>query len=379
MGTKFRLGVILAVIASMFSAVIVASADDHDTNDNDYNAHYEIASDEFYNVWKRTDLPVAEGKVHRTWMWGPGAISGLMEEQYAEGEDGTRMVQYFDKSRMEMPVGDADDYDKKSAWHITQGRLAYELMSGRIQIGDNEFIDNGPSHRSAAGDINDTTAPTYAVLGQHMDTAARDTGGVITQSMDRDGNITDDYDYKHYGITDYKYDAVTNNNIASVFWKFMNSTGLVYDHGHHKAHSGHLFENPYYAVGRPLTEAYWARVAVDGVEQNVLIQAFERRVLTYTPDNPKGWEVESGNIGQHYHHWRYVVKADDTDDGVVDDTDDGIVDDTDDGIVDDDDDGIVDDDDDIDDGLDDDDFDDNGVDDNGIDDNDDEDDADDSD
>jgi hypothetical protein len=363
MSTKLRFGVVLALMASLFSAAIVASAQDTN-NDYDDNGYFEIATDEFYNVWKRTDKPVAEGKVHRTWIWGPGAISDLIEEQYVEGEGGTRMVQYFEKSRMELPT---DTVDKDSAWYITQGRLAYELMTGNIQLGDNDFYANGPSQRSAAGDYNDTTAPTYAVMGELMDLHARDTGGVITQFVDRHGNISDNHDYKHYGVTDYKYDAVTDHNIASVFWKFMNSTGIVYDHGHHKAVSNHLFENPYYAVGRPLTEAYWAHVTVAGVEQDVLIQCFERRCLTFTPGNPEGWEVESGNIGQHYYDWRYIEKGgvtDDTDDGIVDDTDDGIVDDTDDGIVDDTEDGIVDD---TDDGIVDDD--DNGIiddDDNGI-------------
>jgi hypothetical protein len=37
----------------------------------------------------------------------------------------------------------------------------------------------------------------------------------------------------------------------------------------------------------------------------VLLQCFERRCLTYAPDNPPGWQVEAGNVGQHYHAWRY--------------------------------------------------------------------------
>jgi hypothetical protein len=37
----------------------------------------------------------------------------------------------------------------------------------------------------------------------------------------------------------------------------------------------------------------------------VLVQVFERRVLTYTPSNPDGWKVEAGNVGQHYYTWRY--------------------------------------------------------------------------
>src|SRR5207302_953615 len=27
--------------------------------------------------------------------------------------------------------------------------------------------------------------------------------------------------------------------------------------------------------------------------------------LTYTPDNPAGWQVEAGNVGLHYYEWRY--------------------------------------------------------------------------
>jgi DNA-binding beta-propeller fold protein YncE len=44
---------------------------------------------------------------------------------------------------------------------------------------------------------------------------------------------------------------------------------------------------------------------VGGVYKDVLMQCFERRCLTYTPDNPEGWQVEAGNVGQHYYQWRY--------------------------------------------------------------------------
>ena len=36
-----------------------------------------------------------------------------------------------------------------------------------------------------------------------------------------------------------------------------------------------------------------------------MIQAFERRVLTYVPTNVPGFQVEMGNIGLHYYDWRY--------------------------------------------------------------------------
>jgi hypothetical protein len=45
---------------------------------------------------------------------------------------------------------------------------------------------------------------------------------------------------------------------------------------------------------------------VAGQQKNVLIQIFERRVLTYTADNPDPFKVEMGNIGRHYYQWRYA-------------------------------------------------------------------------
>ncbi len=95
----------------------------------------------------------------------------------------------------------------------------------------------------------------------------------------------------------------TNHSVASVFWSFMNSSGLVDQDGAET--QGSLFQNPYYATGFPLTEPYWAQVKVGGVQKDVLIQCFQRRCLTYTPSNPAGWQVEAGNVGQHYYRWRY--------------------------------------------------------------------------
>ena len=62
----------------------------------------------------------------------------------------------------------------------------------------------------------------------------------------------------------------------------------------------------YYASGYPVTEAYWATVRIAGVSDTpVLIQVFERRVLTYVPSLPEGFKVQMGNIGQHHYDWRY--------------------------------------------------------------------------
>ncbi|NJM07394.1 hypothetical protein HC891_16235 [Candidatus Gracilibacteria bacterium] len=61
-------------------------------------------------------------------------------------------------------------------------------------------------------------------------------------------------------------------------------------------------------MGYPISEPYWMRVQVNGATF-VLAQAFERRVLTYNPTNAPAWQVEMGNVGQHYYTWRYETNS----------------------------------------------------------------------
>lgn len=107
-----------------------------------------------------------------------------------------------------------------------------------------------------------------------------------------------------YSVTFAEYVDETGKWIASPFWDFMNSSGLV--HIDNAITTVALFPTPYYATGYPITDAYWATIKVANTEKNVLIQCFERRCLTFTPDNPEGWQVEAGNVGRHYHAWRYA-------------------------------------------------------------------------
>ena len=96
-----------------------------------------FADPAFESVWYRTDQVVASGQVNRSWLWGP---HGRMArgESYVQVEGGLRQVQYFDKARMEVsnPKG-----DRSSRWFVTTGLLVAEMVTGRIQIGDNEFVE----------------------------------------------------------------------------------------------------------------------------------------------------------------------------------------------------------------------------------------------
>lgn len=260
-----------------------------------------VAAEQAFNLtWVRTDSPVAGGAAARTWIWGPEPISRLLAEPYADSPHGYRVVQYFDKSRMELTDPEAAP---GMPWFVTNGLLVREMMTGELQVGDAEFEEREPAHLNAAGDLDDAQGITYATLAELTDVSAHASDTVITSLLSFDGSVTNDAALASQAVTAVELSPETGHRVASVFWEFMLSGGLVEDGG--VLVEDMLFQNPYYATGLPVTEAYWARIDVGGGEQLVLIQAFERRVLTYTPDNPEGWHVEAGNVGLHYHSWRY--------------------------------------------------------------------------
>lgn len=260
------------------------------------NAHFQ-------RTWERTDKPVADQSVSRTWMWGPEANSPLILEEYEESPGGQRVVQYFDKSRMEItnPGG-----DPSVIWYVTNGLLSKEMIAGQMQTGDNTYVTRPPASINVAGDTDDLNGPTYATFTNMLALPAVANGSTITQRVNRAGQVTDDQSLASYGVTAAHRLTVPgiDHQVASPFWAFMNSTAPVWENG--QLVTAPLFQNPFYATGYPITEAYWANIKVANTQKDVLIQCFERRCLTYTPGNPAGWQVEAGNVGQHYYQWRYA-------------------------------------------------------------------------
>lgn len=287
-GALALVAMLITVIGSLMASAQVPQESDFDTW-------------EFARTWARTDLPVAEGKVNRTWMWGPGPETHRFTEKYVEAPNGERNVQYFDKSRME----DARWNTTEAPWDVTNGLLSSELITGRMQLGNYTFQQYCPSTVNIAGDPVPVN-PTYATFSKLILVPAHGNGSVITATVDKAGNVGDEQSVAKYGVKAVSVGAPTGHTVASVFWDFMNSEGLVYNANYSKYQDHQkLFTNPFYATGYPITEAYWSEVVVAGTLKPVLTQAFERRVLTYTPDNPHGWQVEAGNVGLHYYQWRH--------------------------------------------------------------------------
>ena len=267
-----------------------------------------FANPAFQRTWERTDKLVASGQVQRSWYWGP-TPGASVQEDYAEGPGGKRLVQYFDKSRMEInnPAGDPNN-----PFFVTNGLLTVELISGKMQTGNSTYVDRYPADIPLASDSDDASAPTYlsfasvsnTPLGDHPATSRLAQN--VTATIARDGTVGDDQTKSTYPKDNIIYfEQATKHNIPLAIWEFLNGTGPVYNSATGKTADGRLSDPWFYATGYPISEAYWAHVKIAGQMQDVLIQAFERRVVTYVPNGVPGFKVQMGNIGQHYYDWRY--------------------------------------------------------------------------
>src|SRR6476659_715896 len=117
-----------------------------------------FADPAFGRVWTRTDQLVAQGQVARSWLWGP-APGATTSEPWSGAPGGRRVVQYFDKSRMEINDPGSDPTDP---FYVTNGLLVVELISGRWQTGPNTYETHSPACVNISGDFDDPDAPTYA-------------------------------------------------------------------------------------------------------------------------------------------------------------------------------------------------------------------------
>jgi hypothetical protein len=240
-----------------------------------------FADGAFRRLWAATDAPGAPAGAP-LYVWGPVPFTGGVWESYREAPNGRRLVQYFDKARMELTTPGGP---------VTAGSLPVELITGKQQIGDNSFLQREPARVPVAGDPGNPF-PTYADLGpfQAAEADKAAAGAQITTLIHADGSSgTFQSAATDAAATVTAYDSQTKHNVPKTFVEFRNSP----------LHGGGQ------VIGLAVTEPVWANVLVAGKVVPVLIQAFEGRVLTYTPSNPDGLQVEYGNVGRSYFHWRY--------------------------------------------------------------------------
>jgi uncharacterized protein YkwD len=270
---------------------------------------------QFRNRWIEQDRLVGTSGITRPFTWGPNVpgASLSLTEPYTETPGGTRRVLYLDKARMEI--------NNPTVGFVTTGLAVKELVSGKRQDGDNTFVQLAPSQTQVAGDpvsVN-PNAPVYASFANYVTLSGADdrsrpdaTGSLITGFLAKNGTLSQITPPEQVRVG--AYEPGTGHNIASVFVDFMRQRGPVTDPS-----SGVRQENqPIYTndptsnvFGLAITEPFWVSTKIAGTERVVLVQLFERRVLTYNPALSTG-KVEMGNLGQHYYQWRYVESGNST-------------------------------------------------------------------
>lgn len=257
------------------------------------------ADSAFYNLWSRADGPLAAGAVARSWVWGPQPFA-VANESYAESSTGKRLVQYFDKARMEINDPAAD---RGSDWFVSSGLLVTEMVTGRVQTGNSTFETRQPATLPVAGDGSSPDAPTYADFAGVMAPTANAIGTAVAKKIGKGGVVSA---YSGQVSADLfkvaSYDDVSKHNVPGVFADALAHTGTVLEGG--RLLQGQIID-PIFVLGRPITDAYWANVLVDGAPVMVLVQLFERRAVTYNPNNLPEWRVELANVGHAYYDWRY--------------------------------------------------------------------------
>jgi hypothetical protein len=293
----------VTICTTMFISVLVALPHAH-------TAAVTFAAPAFGAAWSPVDEPVSSGAVQRGWIWGAGPNTAALSEPYREGPGGVRLVQYFDKARMELT-------DPASGL-VTTGLLTRELVTGHIQIGDSSAAIEVRGRGSTTAIVGDATNtfPTYWQLRDRIDRPQPDaTGKSVTDALalPATGTMESTLALQPNGMASAATDPnaqlthfvpETGETIPQAFWTFLTAGGTAMENGV-LAERTPLFD--WLSVsGLPISPAFWVAVRVGGAPTAVMVQLFERRVLSYTPTNPAGFQIEMGNIGLHYFQYRYL-------------------------------------------------------------------------
>jgi len=250
------------------------------------SAASSFAAPPFQVVWQRGEAAFPN-------FWGLLALAkDGQQEQYKEAPNGQRLVQYFDKARMELT-------NPAMPTMVTNGLLTAELKTGKVQLGDNTFEQRSPARINIAGDPGSDSL-TYADLAQLPE---RDTERPLPDLQPPrafiNGQIMSTPSFLVPNLPSEK---------SLLYGPYMQDPGKRY---------GQYVFKPFYdfinlipqgqaAIGYPISPPIVTQVKIGGAPTYVLVQAFERRVLTFNGANPANSRLEFGNIGQQYNRWRYA-------------------------------------------------------------------------
>jgi hypothetical protein len=176
--------------------------------------------------------------------------------------EGGFIVQYFEKGRIEEHPAEANP-----AWRFQYGLLVDELAAAQAGIpvgGDASTLTYASIH--GLSQLQLRVAPPEGFVG-----------GTMTLS---DGSVFIPFSAE--------LRPGPGQVVPTVFWWYINDESLF--------PGGWLHD-----VGLPTTAPVEAVVDKGpDKDRRILVQAFQRAILTYDPLNPDGWQVERANVGTDY-------------------------------------------------------------------------------
>jgi Melibiase len=246
---------------------------------------FDSADRAFYTLWQKGDLATVQGIVKRDWLWGQ-KLSSRVEPSNAS-KTGERISEYYDKGKLEI---NDPSVDRANPFFVSSALLAKELISGNYAVDVGQYQYKNPPFTPFAGDGSLTYAAMRRIstVDEGENTAPDRTGQPVSAFIDRDGNVTD-RGVQMPGVQLARYIPTTGHNIANVFVE-------------------HFRQVPYewqFLTGLPISEPYYTEININGKMTLALVQIFERRILTYVPDNEPAYRVQHANVGIHYYNWRY--------------------------------------------------------------------------
>ncbi len=186
------------------------------------------------------------------WRYHGQRTLGYVESTPLQTPDGM-VVQYFEKGRLEDHQGLAAD----QSWKLMFGRLTVELIERAPELS----IDGLPL--------------TYGELAQYAERLPAPSAlahGTLAQP----------------GGTFVPFNTALTPEpgyvVGEAFWRYMNRPDLF--------PGGWLHD-----IGLPLTRAFEVSAQKGDQPRTITVQAFERAILTYDPQNPAEWQVERANLG----------------------------------------------------------------------------------
>lgn len=172
-------------------------------------------------------------------------------------------AQYFEKGRLEDHTGESPDPN----WQFLYGLLVDEMQLARVPlpVGGEQST------------VNYTVINQLAQEAVRVPAPAGFTGGNVTNS---DGSVFVPYSQS--------LRPGPGHNISPIFWPYINRTDIF--------PGGWLHD-----IGLPMTEAVPAVVTKGNLaNRQIMVQVFQRTILTYDPLNPPEFQVERANVGTDY-------------------------------------------------------------------------------